>query len=102
MLTIDEQVKKITFELEDLTGAGDVEGLEEYLEDAPEIGYVVDAEGNLQGAIIYVALNGPTISVDTYANRVFGTFGTEDASALLIQDVCDFINEEFVSVLYGG
>lgn len=102
MKTIEEQVKNITFYLEDLTRAGDVEGLEEYLEDAPEIGYVVDGSGSLQGAIIYVVLNGPTISIDTYSGRVFGTSGTEDASALLIQDVCNFINDEFVSVLYGG
>lgn len=99
---LEENVKKVTYTLEDLTRAGDVDGLKEYFEDAPEIGYVVDAGGDLKGAVIYVEMGGPTVSVDTYAGRVFGSWNAVTASTLLIRDVCDFIDEELIIELYRG
>lgn len=56
--------------------------------------FIVDANAEYYGALIYVTIGGPTIWVDTRAHAVKGTWGTESAEWGITSRAVDALNDE--------
>lgn len=67
----------------------------DYLKDAYDIAYTVDARKDYRSVRIMVACGGPNIYIDTASRAVELYWWTESASYPLSIDVCDMIDEEF-------
>lgn len=79
-------------------------GFARYFEDALDIEYRVDAQFRYKGAIITVAVGGPSIYVDTFAGEVQGLWGCDKARANIWRNTVNKIDdlfEEYFECLRG-
>lgn len=70
-------------------------GFARYFEDALDVEYRVDAQLRYRGAIVTVAVGGPTIYVDTCAGEVRGYWGSDKATAEIWRRTCNAIDDLF-------
>lgn len=74
-------------------------GFARYFEDALDIEYHVDSQLHYRGAIITVAVGGPSIYVDTYKGEVVGLWWSDKATAYIwhttANAIDDFFEEEY-------
>lgn len=66
-----------------------------YFSDVLDINYILDAQKELRGVRVAVALGGPNVYVDTVRGIVEGFWGTDHAESWLSAEICDEINSIF-------
>lgn len=64
------------------------------MDEVVDLKFIVDADAEYCGALIWTKDRGPTIWVDTRAHAVMGTWGTESAEWGLTSRAVDAINAE--------
>lgn len=64
------------------------------MDEVLDLRFIVDADAEYCGALIYVTVGGPTIKVDTRARTVKGTWGTETAEWGLTSRAVDALDME--------
>jgi hypothetical protein len=69
-------------------------GVSDYLDDVLDITYMVSRDRDYQSALLYVAVGGPTIWIDTDTSYVRLTWGGDTASYALAYSARDALDEE--------
>lgn len=70
-----------------------------YWNDALDVEYTLDCNGDYVGVVVTVAVGGPTIEIDTMRGEVVGTWGTDEVSAGFDGETCDAIFDYWGDVL---
>lgn len=85
-------------EREEAEENGEAVDLYGYFYDVLDINYILDAQRELRGVRVAVALGGPNIWIDTVRGVVEGFWGTGHAEKWVPSEVCDAINDIFAEL----
>lgn len=73
----------------------DYENFYDYVSDALDIEYKIDARGGYRGALLTLTMGGPTITLDTATGELRAVWGFDDTSVWIDTDEIDAVCEEF-------
>lgn len=90
---LDAYVKDI-----DAIGDGsstEYENFYDYVSDALDIEYRIDARGGYRGALLALTVGGPTVTLDTATGELRAVWGFDDTSVWIDNDEINAVCEEF-------